>query len=106
MFRYEKHLDEFKKKGYYLLEDGTKSSDLHVAGKKKRAERSEQKPTGKRKSALTKTEEGKSSAKKRSGSAKKTAPAKGGKSQKSQADELDIESDHDSDEASVGQDSD
>ena len=75
-------MKEFKDKGYYLLADGTKSSDLHVPGKKKRAERSEQKPAGKRKSALAKDD--KSSAKKRTGSVKKVQPAaKGGKSQKS-----------------------
>ena len=40
--RYEKQLKEFKAKGYYLLEDGTKSTALQI-GKKRKSSKSPKK---------------------------------------------------------------
>lgn len=100
---YEKQLKEFKDKGYYLLEDGTKSTDVHVPGKKKRADKSPAKKTDKRKSAPAK-DTGKVSAAKRGASARKSPAKKGGKSKQTDSDELDIEGTES--EASQVQDSD
>jgi hypothetical protein len=86
--RYEAQMKEFKEKGYYTMEDGTKSTDVQIGAKKKRAERSEQKPSGKRKSAMDKSKSAK-----KGGSAKK--PAKNTKKTE-QSDELDIESEEES----------
>jgi hypothetical protein len=45
--RYEKQLDEYKRKGYYLMEGGIKSTDL--ADPKKRKEKSDSEPDPKNK---------------------------------------------------------
>ena len=39
--RYEKQLNDLKTKGYFIMDDGTKSSDHEVVAKKKRAPRTE-----------------------------------------------------------------
>ena len=50
--RYSKQLKSLFEKGYFIMEDGTKSSEVEIAGKKKKATREEQKPK-KRKSHLS-----------------------------------------------------
>jgi hypothetical protein len=87
-------MKEFKEKGYYTMDDGSKSSDIHPPGGKKKIERSAAKETGKRKSVMEKD----SKVGKKAATAKKPVTTK--KSQ--QSDELDIESE----ESSVVQDSD
>lgn len=96
-------MKEFKDKGYYLLEDGTKSTDVHVPGKKKRADKSPPKKNDKRKSAPAK-DTGKVSAAKRNASSKKSPAKRAAKTKQTEPDELDIEG-TDS-EVSVAQDSD
>lgn len=84
--RYEKQLKELKDKGYFIMADGTKSSD-HVVASKKRKAKSETKPGNKRGSAVSAA--GKKGAE---GKAKKGANAKSKKSD----DDLDIESEEES----------
>lgn len=53
LFRYEKQLQEIKDKGYFIMEDGKKSNEVEVTGKKKRGQRSEKKSAKKRSSAVS-----------------------------------------------------
>lgn len=80
-----------KDKGYFIMADGTKSTDHEVPAKKKRVSRSVKKATtSKRKSVRDK-----SGAKSKGGKGKSGAAAgnkKGGKQPQSDADDLDIES--------------
>ena len=61
MFRYEKQKKELKDKGYFIMADGTKSTDHQVPDKKKRGytskKRTQDKPAagGKRKSVMDKS---------------------------------------------------
>jgi hypothetical protein len=48
--RFEKETQELKAKGYFIMEDGQKSSDKIVAGKKRKASKSPKAKGGKRKS--------------------------------------------------------
>jgi hypothetical protein len=80
-------------KGYYIMEDGTKSTDpQNVEGKKKSGKSDKKKSTGKRGSALDKSMKSEKSGK------KKAQGGKGGKTKKSD-DDLDINSDEDSEVA-------
>ncbi|CDW84813.1 UNKNOWN [Stylonychia lemnae] len=99
ILRYEKQLKELQTKGYFIMADGTKSSDHAVVGKKKRGQRSEKKEAKKRSSAVNK-----SMRSEKSGEKGKKGAAKG-KSKKSD-DDLDIESDSESENASQPQESD
>jgi len=81
--RHDKQLKEIEEKGYFVLADGTKSSDYEVPAKKKTS-KSEKKPAGKRSSALDKSMKG--------GKRDKTPAKKAAAKTKKSADELDIES--------------
>eukprot|EP00347_Sterkiella_histriomuscorum_P007433 403348940 len=96
--RYEKQLKDLKDKGYFMMSDGTKSTDHEVPNKKKRAKSTDKKrgksSTGKRKSVMDKsTDKGKKG---------KGIAASGKKSTKKSDDEdLDIESGSGNDDDSV-----
>ena len=96
--RYEKQLKDLKDKGYFMMSDGTKSTDHEVPNKKKRAKSTDKKrgksSTGKRKSVMDKsTDKGKKG---------KGVAASGKKSTKKSDDEdLDIESGSGNDDDSV-----
>ena len=64
-------MQELKEKGYYLMADGTKSTDIVNASKKKKA-KSETKPGKKRASALTKGAKKQATEKKKKEVTKKT----------------------------------
>ncbi len=82
-------MKEFKEKGYFIMADGTKSSD-HAPKKKKKA-KSDVKPTGKKsESGIKGKKPAAAKADAPKGGAKKGAAA-AGKSKKSE-DDLDIES--------------
>ena len=86
MRRYAKQLKELKDKGYFMMADGTKSSDHEDPAKKKKA-KSETKP-GKKRSSAVSDKKAKSA---------KPAPAKAGKASKKDSEgsedgDLDIES--------------
>jgi hypothetical protein len=81
-YRHDKQLKELSDKGYFIMADGTKSSDHQVSGKKKKAQRSE-KESKKRSSAVNK-----SMRSEKSGAKGKKAAAK----TKQSEDDLDIES--------------
>jgi len=83
------------------MADGTKSSDHAVPGKKKKGSRSDKKEPKKRGLAAV----NKSMRSEKSGEKGKKAPAKGGKTKKSE-DDLDIESDSEEQEQSEAQESD
>ena len=79
-------MKELKDKGFFIMADGTKSTDHEVSGKKKKAERSDKKEKNKkRSSAVNKSVVEKSTGRKKS-------VTKGGKTKKSE-DDLDIHSD-------------
>jgi hypothetical protein len=96
-YRHEKQLKELKDKGYFIMADGTKSSEHAVAGKKKKGSRSAKKEHKKRGLGAALNE--------KSGEKGKKAAAKGGKTKKSE-DDLDIESDSEEQEQSEAQESD
>lgn len=79
-------MKEIKDKGYFIMADGTKSTDHDVPEKKKSA-KSEKKSSGKRSSALDKSMK----SNRDKSAQKKKGVAKGGKTKKSD-DDLDIES--------------
>lgn len=71
-YRYEKQKKELQDKGYFIMADGTKSTDHEVPAKKKRASGSKkrtQEAGGKRKSVMDKSMRSKSG-----GTAKKGKP--------------------------------
>ena len=65
-FRHDAQLKELKDKGYYTLEDGTKSTELPQAGKKKKS-KSDGKTGGKRKSSVGKKEKAGAKSEKKGG---------------------------------------
>ena len=81
-FSHEKQVNELKEKGYFIMADGTKSTDVVVAKKKK--VKSETKAGGKRESAIAKDKPKAAPPKEK----KKPAPKK-----EVSEDDLDIEGD-------------
>ena len=81
-------MKELKDKGYFIMADGTKSSDYEDAGKKKKA-KSETKPGKKRVSAVS---VGKTAKTAKPAKANKKEETKVAKSSKKSDDDLDIES--------------
>ena len=89
--RHEKQLRELKEKGYFLLADGTKSTDVPVPGKKRRTQKSPKKDAKDRK----KTHKDKEMAKSEKKSVKKDAkkPVKKGKDVSEDEGDLDLNED-------------
>lgn len=97
--RYEKQMEEFKKKGYYTREDGTKSNEVEI-GKKRRSSKGAKKGTvkpagdkGRKKKSSASKSKGKSQAKAtgKSGSKPQSGAKKNKKEAEESANELSLE---------------
>lgn len=96
MYRREKQLKELADKGYFIMSDGTKSTDHEVPAKKKKTKRAvsktEEKVSKKRKSSKTMEKKDKKGGdKKKDKKVKEDKKAKGGK-KAADEDDLDVES--------------